>query len=81
MEHNGGCAELGTGCVFFRIPRAAYVENVRAKTNMKTHPDPLLLILSGNKTRLSGHLIGEPCLTVTANIDDHCVSFSRVVRE
>lgn len=58
-----------------------YVENVRAKTNMKTHPDPLLLILSGNKTRLSGRLIGEPCLTVTANTDDHCVSFSRVVRE
>lgn len=46
----GQCTELGTGHVFFRVPRAGYVENARAKTNMKTHPDPPWHILSGNKT-------------------------------
>lgn len=46
----GQCTELGTGHVFFRIPRAGYVENARANTNMKAHPDPPLCIRSGNKT-------------------------------
>lgn len=48
----GQCTGLGTGHVFFRIPRAGYVENVRAKTNMKTHPEPPLRVLSGSKTHL-----------------------------
>lgn len=46
----GQCTELGTGHVFFRIPKAGYVENAGAKTNMETHPDPPLRILGGNKT-------------------------------
>lgn len=69
----GQCTELGTGHVFFRIPKAGYVEKARAKTNMETHPDPPLRILSGNKTHFqlpSDRLTLPP--QVKANIDDHC---------
>lgn len=40
VEYNGSSAELGREHVFFRIPKAAYVENARAKTNTRPCPDP-----------------------------------------
>lgn len=65
---------LGTRYVFGRIPRAGYVENTRAKTNMKTHPDPPLRILSGNKTHLELLSDRSTIAAVKADAVDRCES-------
>lgn len=65
---------LGTRYVFGRIPRAGYVENTRAKTNMKTHPDPPLRILSGNKTHLELLSDRSTIASVKADAVDRCES-------
>ena len=47
---------------FLRIPRAGYVEDARAKTNMSSQPDPPVRFPSGNQTHSSYHLMGSLCL-------------------